>query len=54
MPKEWLLNGFLGLERPENGLKVKVKKALEMVLEGLERAKIWQKWQKVRVPIGLM
>ena len=48
------MKGLLGLGKAENRLKVRVKMALEMVLGCPERAKIGQKWQKVRVPIGLM
>ena len=39
-PKSGLLKGLWGLGKAENRLKVGVKKALEIALEGLERAKI--------------
>ena len=53
-PKSGLLKGLWGLGEAEKKLKVRFKMALERVLEGMKRAKIGQKWQKVRVPIGLM
>ena len=53
-PKSELLKGLWGLGEAEKKLKVRFKMALERVLEGMKRAKIGQKWQKVRVPIGLM